>query len=257
MLDAPALIVHPFVIGRFERIGAKVEEFGKAQRSQGVVGGPGTSMALRYSPDFEHLILTIKPQAVTRKLSALIGRPVDPPLNMTAFDKVTPRASATQRLLEFVAEEFDRNSAPMSELVAAEFEQALILSYLCNNRHNYSLFLDDAPRAAAPREVRRVEEYVASNWDQPITIEALALVANASVRSLFYSFKKSRGVSPMTFVRQVRIRQARAMLSSGEPGISVTSVALACGFSNLGHFARYYHGAYGERPSDTLRGVTD
>jgi transcriptional regulator GlxA family with amidase domain len=88
---------------------------------------------------------------------------------------------------------------------------------------------------------------------QPLTIEALALVANASVRSLFYSFKKSRGVSPMTFVKHVRIRHAREMLASGDPAASVTSVALACGFSNLGHFARYYHTTFGELPSDTLR----
>ncbi|MBZ9655049.1 helix-turn-helix domain-containing protein [Phyllobacterium lublinensis] len=81
----------------------------------------------------------------------------------------------------------------------------------------------------------------------------MALVANTSARSLFYSFKKSRGVSPMTFVKQVRLRKARSMLTGPNPATSVTSVAIACGFSNLGHFARYYCSAFGEHPSDTLR----
>ena len=227
---------------------------GTVQRSQGITGGPGADLSLKYSSDFEHLILTIKPQALTRKLSGLIGRPVDPSLQMMTNVRPAAEASAAQqRLLEFVAEELDRNGALLPPLVLAELEQALMVSYLCNNRHNYSHLLDGPPKAAAPREVRRVEEYIERNWDQPVTIEALALIANASVRSLFYSFKRSRGVSPMTFVRQVRIRRARAMLLSAEPATSVTSVALACGFTNLGHFARYYLAAYGERPSDTLR----
>jgi transcriptional regulator GlxA family with amidase domain len=43
------------------------------------------------------------------------------------------------------------------------------------------------------------------------------------------------------------------MLANADPATSVTSVAFACGFSNLGHFAKYYYSTYGERPSDTLR----
>ena len=56
--------------------------------------------------------------------------------------------------------------------------------------------------------MHRVEEYIEQNWDQPVSVEALALVANASVRSLFYSFEKTRGLSPMAFVREVRFRHA-------------------------------------------------
>ena len=57
----------------------------------------------------------------------------------------------------------------------------------------------------------------------------------------------------MAFVRQVRLRHANEMLKSAGPETSVTSVAYACGFSNLGHFARYYNAAFGEHPSATLR----
>jgi len=223
-------------------------------RNRGVVGGPGAEIRLKYSSDFEHLILTIKPQALTKKLSSLIGRPIDPPFEILANADPDPAAAAAQhRLVEFATREFGRQGASLPPLVLAELEQALIVAYLCNNDHNYSHFLDGRPVAASSWQVRRVEEYIEHNWDQPVTIEALALVANASVRSLFYSFKKSRGLSPMAFVKQVRIRHAKAMLMSADPATNVTVVALACGFSNLGHFAKYYYGAFGERPSDTLR----
>lgn len=222
-------------------------------RDRGVVSGPGADMAIKYSSDFEHLILTIKPNALTRKLSGLIGRPVDASFRILTSTSPRPEmAGAQQRLVEFAAREMGHDMT-LPPLVLAELEQALIVAYLCNNGHSYSHLLEGKPAASASWQVRRVEEYIEHNWDQPVTIEALALVANASVRSLFYSFKNSRGLSPMAFVKQVRLRHAREMLTSPDPAINVTAVALTCGFTNLGHFAKYYQGAFGERPSDTLR----
>jgi transcriptional regulator GlxA family with amidase domain len=49
------------------------------------------------------------------------------------------------------------------------------------------------------------------------------------------------------------MRHAKAMLTTPEAGTSVTSVAFACGFSNLGHFAKDYFQGFGELPSETLR----
>ena len=227
---------------------------GLVSRKRGIVSGPGADMRINYSGDFKHLILRIKPEKLTRTLSGLIGGPVDPPLKMaSSLEPIPEKAAAQRRLLEFVVRELDRDDDPLPALVLAELEDALVVSYLTSNRHNYSHLLDSSAPAVAPSLVRRTEEYIEKNWNQPVTVDALALVANASVRSLFYSFKKSRGVSPMAFVRQVRLRHANEMLKSVGPETSVTSVAYACGFSNLGHFARYYSAAFGEHPSATLR----
>lgn len=227
---------------------------GDASRNRGIIVGPGTDVRLKYSADFEHLILRIEPQRLVRTLSRLIDRPIDPPLRMTASASPNPAAAAHHRLFEFVVRELDRTDAPLPELVLTELEQTLVLSFLSCNPHSYSHLLGDSPaRCAAPWQARLAEQYIEQHWDQPMTIEALALATNASVRSLFYSIRKSRGVSPMVFLRQVRLRHAREMLVNAEPGASVTSVAYACGFSNLGHFARYYHAAFGEHPSASLK----
>ncbi len=128
-----------------------------------------------------------------------------------------------------------------------------MVSFICNNPHNYSAFLEDRTRSAASWQVRRAEEYIEAHWDQPITIEALAQVTSASTRSLFYQFKRNRGQSPMTFVKEVRLRRAKEMLERIDRGPSVTETALACGFTYLGHFANDYFKRFGERPSETLR----
>jgi AraC-like DNA-binding protein len=226
-------------------------------RNNGVVGGPGADMRIVYSSDFEHLVLRIRPEKLIKTLSGLIDRPIDPPLRMSAPVRPVPTTAAAQRrLFEFVVREFDRVDDPLPKLVQAELEQILVLSYLNCNQHNYThLLQEDSLRQAAPWQVRLAEEYIEQNWDQPVTVEALAVAAKAGVRSLFYSFRKSRGMSPMAFARQVRLRHAKEMLLNAGPETSVTSVALACGFSNLGHFAKHYHSVFGEHPSATLRGA--
>jgi transcriptional regulator GlxA family with amidase domain len=160
---------------------------------------------------------------------------------------------AERRLLNFVVSEVNRNDRVLPPLVLAELEQALVVAFLCSSRHNYTHRLNGPSSAVAPQTVRRAEEHIDSHWNEPITVEALALVAGTSVRSLFASFRKSRGCSPMAFIKQVRLQHANAMLNRPDLATSVTSVAFACGFGNLGHFAKDYFNSFGELPSDTLR----
>jgi AraC-like DNA-binding protein len=108
------------------------------------------------------------------------------------------------------------------------------------------------PPSIAPWQVRRVEDYIAANWDQPIGVEDLAAASGASVRSIFRTFKQCRGYSPMEFVKQVRLRRAHEMLSCGDAAISVTDAAFACGFGDLSRFSKDYRARFGALPSETL-----
>ncbi len=224
----------------------------KVADKEGGAGGPGATANLRYEAGMEHIFTKIAPDAVHRKLSAMIGAPLSPPLKLHGvFDKNA--LVAQHRLLAFLIAELDRVEKQLPPLAIAELEQALIVAYLYTNLNNYSDRLNGEKPSLAPWQVRRAAEYIEANWDQPITIEALALVTSSSARSLFASFKKSRGCSPMVFVKRVRLHHARDLLLQGGADVSVTTVALDCGFNNLGHFAKDYFTSFGERPSETLR----
>jgi transcriptional regulator GlxA family with amidase domain len=162
------------------------------------------------------------------------------------------RLDGLLRLLMFIIGELDWAGPKMPSLTLQELEQAVIVSFLSNNEHNCSTLLQHAPQPAAAWQVRRAEEYIAAHWNEPITIEALADVTATSARSLFHHFRRTRGQSPMNFLKQVRLERAREMLMLSDSKMSVTEAALACGFGNLGHFARDYSLKFGERPSDTL-----
>lgn len=222
-------------------------------RARGGVFSPGDQIELKFDAGFEHLALIADPKAVTTKLSALIGAPLKDPLRFSGeTDFGQPPANSLRRLVRFLADELNSSESQMPPAVLAEWEQLLTLCFLHGSQHNYSHLLHGSPRPVAPWQVRCAEDYIEANWDQPLTVESLALATGTSVRSVFHSFRESRGYSPMRFLKQVRLKHARAMLQRPNANTTVTDVAYVCAFNNLGHFAKDYFQVFGERPSETL-----
>lgn len=217
------------------------------------VGGPGSGGLVTYGAGYTQLIQTLSPAILTRKLSAMIGEPVDPPLQVTGRAADPDRVAAQLRLIRFLSDELDRTAGAMPPIVLSEIEQAIIVAFLTSHDHNYGKWLDGTPRAAAPWQVRRAVDYIREHWDRAISIEDLVADTGATARSLFYLFNKTHGLSPIAYANRLRLQHARARLSRPEAGTSVTTVCFDCGFSNPGHFAKKYFSAFGELPSETLK----
>jgi len=217
------------------------------------IASAGQPAMLHYGADFEHLFLRVKSDALDRKLAALLGTPIRHRLEFALSDFSSPAALlGLRRLLDLVVEQLSDEQSALVPAALAELEQAMIVQLLFAGRHNYSELVERQPRDAGPAHVRRVEAFIEANWNGPIMIESLVEVSGVSARTLFRAFEKARGCSPMTFVKQVRLEQARRMLCRPDPATSVSRTAFACGFSNLGHFASAYRSTFGELPSQTL-----
>src|SRR5215813_2386878 len=104
---------------------------------EGGVGGPGSCARLNYQSGFEHLFLKIKPDALIKKLSALIGSAVNPPFKLAGVFN-TSALTTQYRLVRFVISELDRSQEMLPALALTEFEQALMVAYLYSNLNNYS-----------------------------------------------------------------------------------------------------------------------
>jgi transcriptional regulator GlxA family with amidase domain len=209
---------------------------------------------LGYGVGFEHVFLRVGSEALKRKLGLLIDAPVrrDIEFNLAGFGEPA-MLSGLRRLVLHLAEQLDDADSQVSPLAMQEIGQALIIQLLLTARHNFSGMLAGEPRTGTATHLRRAEDYIEANWNRPILIDDLVQAAGVSARSLFRGFEKQYGCSPMLFVKHLRLRRARELLARAEETTSVTGVALACGFSNLGHFANDYRAAFGELPSDTLR----
>ena len=221
---------------------------------QTMIGSPGLPAEFHVGAGFEELTVLLDASAVQRTLAGLIGAEVNGDL---VFEPVinfeNPANRLWRRLLRFLIDEAETREAELPLAALGEIEQALIVMFLKANRHPFSSFLEAQHPDAAPRQVRLAEEYIEAHWDRPITVELLAQLTNVSARSLFDSFRKWRGYSPMAFVKRVRLRNARRMLLTPDAGTTVAKIAFSCGFGNLGNFAKDYREAFGELPSFTLR----
>jgi AraC-like DNA-binding protein len=219
---------------------------------KGAVGAPGV-LALSYAADLEIFAVFMKPDALHDTLSGLLGASVSKKLELDKSNyDWRPEPRMVRSLVSLMMAELDREEGDLSPFVLAELEQAILVAFLCGTGHNYTRLLDARPRGLAPSQVRLVEEYIEAHWNQPVSIEGLAVAANASARSVFHAFKEFRGYSPMSFLKQERLRRARDMLAKSGSNESVTSVTVACGFGNMGRFADDYQKAFGEMPSETL-----
>lgn len=96
-------------------------------------------------------------------------------------------------------------------------------------------------------------QYIVANLGKRITMTELEMLSGSSSRTLQYQFKHRFGCSPMRWVTQQRLDACRARFLSAQANESVTTVAIAYGFTNLGNFARMYAERFGELPSETLK----
>ena len=91
-----------------------------------------------------------------------------------------------------------------------------------------------------------------ANVGEPVTADQMALVAGVSLRSLYAGFKEFCGVSPMQYLRTLRLDGARQALLN-EPDCNIGSIAMLWGFGHLGRFSVEYKERFGESPSQSVR----
>ena len=87
-------------------------------------------------------------------------------------------------------------------------------------------------------------------------VASLCRLVGLSERGLRNAFYDVYGMSPKRWMLAQRLQRVRfALEHAGGASNTVTSIATNHGFYELGRFAAAYKAAFGEAPSETLRGV--
>lgn len=224
-----------------------------ASADRPTLASPGRPVRLHYGADLEKVVVGFRSEALKRKLAALLGTPVgrDLEFELTKFTSQETMNSLVG-LIKMLVHQIDCQHSLTAPPALRELEDAVIVQLLFTSRHKFSDQLQQKPLQTTSNAISRAEQFIEANWNQPITIESLVGITGVSGRTLFRSFIKARGYSPMAFARKIRLEHARQLLSEATPDSTVTAVAFACGFSNLGRFAQDYLTVFGELPSTTL-----
>ena len=101
--------------------------------------------------------------------------------------------------------------------------------------------------------VKQAEKLAFCRDGQLLTVTALCRALAVSERTLRSAFHRIHGAPPCRHLRMLRLLDARkTLLVADRKRATVTEVATALGFSELGRFSVEYKAAFGESPSQTL-----
>ena len=102
--------------------------------------------------------------------------------------------------------------------------------------------------------VRRAATFIEAHAGRPVTLEEVAEEAGVNGRTLQHAFSHYFGMTPVDYLRRVRLERAHQELAEAEPanGATVAAIARRWGWASPSQFTVAYQERFGVLPSDTL-----
>jgi AraC-like DNA-binding protein len=103
-----------------------------------------------------------------------------------------------------------------------------------------------ADESSGASRLVRVIAYVSKNYAKDIGVPDMAEQALLSVSQLQREFSKHFGITPIRYLREVRIGVVRHMLENSD--LPVSQISAACGFYDQSHLTRHFQKSTGLTP---------
>jgi AraC-like DNA-binding protein len=218
----------------------------------------GNTTLDRWNNDCRLLAVKIERAALQGHLEQLLGATISTPPHLAPTMDVTegPGRTWAQMAIMIAGDMANPRGLFTNPLLAGRMQEALLTGLLLavNHRHHDAL-MNPAPCSAS--QIKPVVDVIEAHPERPFTVAALAEVAAVSVRTLQHGFQRHLEMSPMSYLRQVRLARAHQDLSAfGPDQVTVTQIAHKWGFGHISRFAAAYRTRYGIGPSTTLRKAT-
>jgi AraC-like DNA-binding protein len=221
----------------------------------GIYQPNGEMTVTRWPAGTRNLAVKIDQFAVDRALESLVEGPVDSPIPFDASLPLTGAAAQSWvRLLLMVQRQLAYPDGVIAHaVVLVPLVESLLHGFLLVADHPYRETLAAPAQPGRPAAVRDAMDIIEAGAHLPLSTSALARQCHVSVRTLQEGFRRHLGMSPMAYLRAVRLRRAHRDLCSADPAHStVTAIAHRWGFTHLGRFAAAHQRTYGETPMQAL-----
>jgi AraC-like DNA-binding protein len=227
----------------------------------------GTSTAAVYQPvgtsrvdplraDCRLLSVKVDGWALESRLEEALDHPIARPVALAPSMDVSrgPGRSWAQLAGLLASDLLDPGGLTSSPMVAERLAESLIGGLLVAVDHPFREELARPARSWQPRPLRLAVEAMRADPAHPFSVLDLAQLAGVSVRALQAIFHRHTGLTPIAYLRELRLACVHDELRHAEPAeTTVAQVAHRWGFSHLGRFAAAYREKYGVPPSATLR----
>ncbi|WP_163537476.1 AraC family transcriptional regulator [Gracilibacillus sp. YIM 98692] len=96
-------------------------------------------------------------------------------------------------------------------------------------------------------DINNIIQYMHEQYSQILLTEDLAKLCNLSVYRFIHKFKAVTGTTPIKYITDIRINEAKRLLS--ETSFNVSEVAMIVGYENPLYFSRVFRKVVGMPPS--------
>ena len=219
-----------------------------------VVCGSGASIHLRTSAADRWAAMSLSPEDLAKTSYALAGFELSAPVD-TYRIRPDPALLAHLRRLHSAAGNLARDAPEVltHPEAARSLEEALTQAMIRCLTDGARLETDRSFRNH-PMVMARLEDFLAAHPGRPLYLSEICAAANASERTIRICCQEHLGMGPVRYLWLRRMHLARRALSTASEGSdTVTAIAMAHGFWELGRFSVAYRGLFGETPTATLR----
>lgn len=98
--------------------------------------------------------------------------------------------------------------------------------------------------------LKKVEQFIHENYDKNISLSELSEIANVGIFHFARSFKADTGLTPIEYLTQTRIDNAKKLIESG---MNLADVALETGFADQSHLTRKFRRQTGFTPGQYIK----
>ena len=103
------------------------------------------------------------------------------------------------------------------------------------------------------RKLDLIAEYIEANLSEKITLSDLAKVVNLGKFYFCHSFKNYTNMTPYDYVLQLRVKRAQKLLRFSD--ISISNIAIECGFRNQSQLNKHFRNRLGITPMNYRKNI--
>lgn len=208
-----------------------------------------------YTPETMHYLGVSIPTSDLHALAAaVLGEKALPLLERSVVPVPTEEGERVGAELSRFLDAFQRQPAVFENPAAGKRFRDEIMSMLLELFNPHHADKRDLTHATYAEIVRRSERILQDRLEEPQTVLDLCVALRCSRRTLQTSFQRVANVTPIEYLRSVRLNGVRRLLrSTSQDELMVGDAAARWGFTHPSYFAREYRDLFGELPSQTPR----
>ncbi len=139
--------------------------------------------------------------------------------------------------------------APLSDEVLTKLQDEIISCLLLTISPNQQ---DSVGISSSCQVLEKAIDYINAQAQHRLTMQDICKTLNVSERTLQYAFKEHFGVTPVNYMRAIRLNKVYQALANSDSSAMISDIARVWGFNHMSQFTADYKKHFGELPSDTL-----